>query len=270
MMVMDHRQNHMDSIRSVLSVVVYPIQYLVNLPRESGDWLSENLISRQALQEENASLRAQELLLKFRLQKLEALKAENDRLRQLLDSSSKVKERVVIAELLSVDMAPFSRRVILNKGSLDGVEVGQPILDADGILGQIITVTPLTSTAMLITDPSHAVPVAVNRNGLRAIAVGSGKPNRLDLSHIPNNADIREGDLLVTSGLGGRFPSGYPVAVVNEIQRSPDRPFAVIHAAPIGNLESSREVLIAWTANTPVPPNGETTANEVSAGETGE
>ncbi len=260
MMVLDHRQNHMDSIRSILSVVVYPIQYLVNLPRESGSWLSENLTTRQVLQEENASLRAQELLLKFRLQKLEALEAENDRLRQLLESSTKVKERVVIAELLSVDMAPFSRRVILNKGSLDGVQVGQAILDADGILGQIITVTPLTSTAMLITDPSHAVPVAVNRNGLRAIAVGSGKPNHLELSHIPNNADIKEGDLLVTSGLGGRFPSGYPVAVINEIRRSPDRPFAVIHAEPIGNLESSREVLIAWTAAAAAPTDEEKAA----------
>lgn len=258
MMALDHRQNHMDSIRSVLAVVVYPIQYLVSLPRESGYWLSENLASRQVLLEENASLRAQELLLKFRLQKLEALKAENQRLRQLLDSSSRVEERVVIAELLSVDMAPFSRRVILNKGSLDDVQVGQAILDADGILGQIIAVTPLTSIAMLITDPSHAVPVAVNRNGLRAIAVGSGKPNRLELSHIPNNADIREGDLLVTSGLGGRFPSGYPVAVISEIRRSPDRSFAAIHAEPIGNLESSREVLIARTVT-------ETTATDDAA-----
>ncbi len=248
MMVLDHRENYMDSIRSLLSVIVYPIQSLVDLPRESGYWLSENITARQALQEENTSLHAQELLMKFRLQKLETLKAENSRLRQLLDSSSKVEERVIIAELLSVDMAPFSRRVILNKGSLDGVYVGQAILDADGILGQIVRVSPITSTAMLITDPSHALPVAVNRNSLRAIALGGAKSNRLTISHIPNNADIKVGDLLITSGLGGRFPAGYPVAIISEIKRNPDLPFAIIYAEPIGNLESSREVLIAWTA----------------------
>ncbi len=251
MMSLDHRQQHMENVRSVLSVVLYPIQYLIGLPRDTGLWLSENLASRQALLEENERLHKRQLLLEFQLQKLEALQAENDRLRELLDSSFKVGERVLIAELLAVDMAPFTRRLTLNKGRYDDVYRGQPVLDAAGVLGQVVAVTPLTSTAMLITDPSHALPVAVNRNGLRAIAVGTGEPNRLELSHIPNTADIEIGDLLITSGLGGRFPAGYPVARVTHIERNPDLPFARIEAEPTGNLESSREVLLVWTAPQP-------------------
>ena len=246
MMSLDHRQQHMERLRAVLSVVLYPIQYVIGLPSETGLWLSENLASRHSLLEENKRLHAQQLLLRSRLQKLEAMEAENRRLRELLDSSFRVEGRVLIAELLSVDMAPFSRRLTLNKGSRDDVYPGQPVLDADGVLGQVVSVTPLTSIAMLITDPSHALPVTVNRNGLRSIAVGSGKPDRLELSHIPNNADIRLGDLLITSGLGGRFPVGYPVARISDIERNPQLPFARVFAEPTGHLESSREVLLVW------------------------
>ncbi len=246
MMSLDHRQQHMESVRSVLSVVLYPIQYLIGVPRETGIWLSESLATRHALREENERLHARQLLLQSRLQRFEALEAENRRLRELLDSSFKVEGRVLIAELLAVDMAPFTRRLTLNKGSRNDVYRGQPVLDAAGVLGQVISVTPLTSTAMLITDPSHALPVAVNRNGLRAIAIGSGESNRLELSHVPNNADIAVGDLLITSGLGGRFPEGYPVARIVRIERNPDQPFARVYAEPTGNLESSREVLLVW------------------------
>jgi len=253
MMSLDHRQQHMESVRSVLSVVLYPIQYLIGVPRETGLWLSESLATRHTLREENERLHARQLLLQSRLQRLEALEAENNRLRELLDSSFKVEGRVLIAELLSVDMAPFTRRLTLNKGSYDEVYRGQPVLDAAGVLGQVVAVSPITSTAMLITDPSHALPVAVNRNGLRAIAIGTGEPNRLELSHIPNNADIKIGDLLITSGLGGRFPEGYPVARIIHIERNPDRPFARVYAEPTGNLESSREVLLIWNAEPQAP-----------------
>lgn len=253
MMSLDHRQQHMENLRSLLSVLLYPIQYAIGLPRETGLWLSESLATRHSLEEENHRLHAQQLLLRSRLQKLEALEAENRRLRELLDSSFRVDGRVLIAELLAVDMAPFNRRLTLNKGSYDEVYAGQPVLDADGVLGQIVSVTPLTSVAMLITDPSHALPVAVNRNGLRAIAVGSGKPDRLELSHIPNNADIRAGDLLITTGLGGRFPVGYPVARVTQVKRDPHRPFAQVLAEPTGHPESSREVLLVWTHPPPAP-----------------
>jgi rod shape-determining protein MreC len=244
MMTVDHRQHHMENVRQVLSYIVYPIQYLVNLPSATDDWWGENYSSRSALEEENRSLNARQLLLESRLLKLEALEAENHRLRDLLDSSVELNRPVLIAELVSVDMAPFSRQVVLNRGSHHDVHEGQPILDAGGVMGQVIRVSAMTSTAMLITDPSHAIPVEVNRSGLRAIARGTGEPHRLELSYLPRNADIEEGDLLVTSGLGGRFPPGYPVARVSDIERQPDSPFARVSAEPLARLESTRVVLL--------------------------
>lgn len=244
MMTIDHRQHHMDAIRSALSLIVYPIQYLVSLPTATGEWFSDGFSTRRSLQEENRDLRAQQLFLQSQLLKLEALEAENDRLRQLLDSSAAISQPVLIAELLAVDMAPFSRQVVLNKGSRHNVREGQPIVDAAGVMGQVVRVTPQTSTVMLITDPSHAVPIEVNRNGLRAIARGVGDASRLELSLLPRNADILAGDLLVTSGLDGRFPPGYPVARVTMVERTPDTPFARVSAEPVAQLDSTRVVLL--------------------------
>ena len=233
-MTLDHRQHTLEGIRATLSVVVYPMQYLVNLPFVISDWASESLASHNHLLNENRELRSRELEAQFKLQKLAALERENSRLRALLQSSSRRWERVLIAELVSVDFDPFKHQILLNKGSNDDVFEGHPLLDASGVMGQVIHVSPITSTAMLITDPSHAIPVQVNRNGLRAIAVGTGEPAILDIPHIPNNADIQEGDLLVTSGLGLRFPAGYPVATVAKIIRDPTEPFATISAVQIG------------------------------------
>lgn len=260
MMVMDHRQQHMDTVRSALTTVIYPIQYLINLPSGVGEWLSESLSSRQTLIEENNTLRSQQFLYDTQLQKLDALSSENMRLRALLESSIKVDERVLIAELLSVDMKPFSQQVIISKGSRNDVYSGQPILDASGIHGQVVHVTPFNSTAMLITDPSHALPVQVNRSGQRAIAMGTGESDRLELPHLPNNADIEVGDLLVTSGLGGRFPPGYPAARVTSVKRNPGQPFAEVQAEPTGKLESAREVLLVWNN----PPDATTTEEDTT------
>ncbi|WP_297527374.1 rod shape-determining protein MreC [Thiohalobacter sp.] len=247
LMTVDHRQNHLDGLRSALSVLVYPLQLLVDLPESAGGWFRETLASRRALAEENARLRTEHLILKAQLQKLEALEAENLRLRELLDSSFKVGERVLIAELLSVDLDPWRHQILINKGSRDGVFVGQPLLDAQGVVGQVIAVTPFTATAMLITDPAHALPVQVNRSGLRSVALGIGSLERLSLPHIPNSADIAAGDLLVTSGLGGRFPPGYPVARVEAVTRDPGQSFARIYARPLAELDRAREVLLVWT-----------------------
>lgn len=244
LMTVDHRQHHLESVRATLSLLVSPLQYLLGLPMGAGHWFGEALTSRQALQDENASLRSQQLLQNARLQKMAALEAENTRLRALLDSSFKVGERVLVAELLEVDVDPFSQEIVINKGSRDGVEAGQPIVDAEGVMGQVVHVAPFTSTAMLITDPSHAIPVEVNRTGLRAIAMGMGSASRLEIPHLPLNADIKEGDLLVTSGLGGRFPPGYPVALVEKVERNPGQSFAEVSARPTARLEQSREVLL--------------------------
>jgi rod shape-determining protein MreC len=183
---------------------------------------------------------------KVQLQKLASLEAENMRLRELLDSSFKVGEKVLIAELLSVNLDPYKHQIVINKGKSNGVYPGQPLLDAKGVMGQMVHVGPYTSTAILITDSSHAIPVQVNRNGLRTIAIGSGTINRLELPYIPNNADIRPGDLLVTSGLGGHFPAGYPVAEVSAIQHDPGHTFSIVAATPMADLNRSREVLLVW------------------------
>lgn len=259
-MTVDHRFHHLDNIRAALSVVVYPLQYMVNIPAEVGDWASETFVTRDTLQEENRSLHTHNLLLKEELQKMAALETENMRLRELLQSSKKVSERVLIAELLAVDLDPFSQLIVLNKGSRAHVYVGQPLIDADGIMGQVIQVGPITSTAMLITDPSHAIPVLVNRNGLRAIAVGNGAAGTLEVPHLPNNADIKVGDLLVTSGLGGVFPPGFPVGHVVSVDIDPSLPFAHIVAEPSAHLQRSREVLLVWTQAHAAHENGEAAA----------
>lgn len=245
-MTIDHRYNHLNTFRSVLSVIVYPIQYIVDSPAVFVSWARETLVTRNTLLTENEHLRKEHLLLSSKLQKFDVLQTENERLRLLLESSLKLKDRVVIAELLAVDMEPFRHTVIINKGKNSGAYDGQPIVDANGIMGQIVHVGPFSSTVLLITDPTHALPVQINRNGLRAIALGTGERNNLQLVNLPNNADIKKGDLLVSSGLGSRFPAGYPVGVISDIQLDPAEPFAKVMVAPSAKLEQSREVLLVW------------------------
>ena len=246
LMTVDHRYSHLESLRSALSVLVYPMQYVVNLPIRFARWTSESLDTRASLIEDNQRLRNEQLLLSSRLQKYEILEMENRRLRKLLESSFKLSERVLIAELLDVDLQPFRHTVLINKGEREGVYDGQPIVDADGIMGQIVHVGPFSSTVLLITDPSHAIPVQINRNGLRGIAVGTGQSHILQLEYLPNNADIQKGDLIVSSGLGSRFPAGYPVGVVTEIRLDPAASFAKVMVQPSAKLEQSREVLLIW------------------------
>ncbi len=248
LMTVDHRHSHMDSIRSALALLLWPVQQATHLPFAAWEWGTVNLALRLTLLDENERLRSENLLLNARLQKFAALKAENDRLRDLLQSSRAVADRVLIAELLAVDPDPYTRRIVIDKGSRHGVFQGQPLVDAWGIMGQVAHVHLLGSEVILITDPEHVLPVQVNRNGLRALVTGTGARNSLTLPHLPNTADIREGDLLVTSGLDGRFPSGYPVAEVVEVRRDPGEPFLRISAQPLAHLERNREVLLVWPA----------------------
>jgi len=252
MMVVDHRENHLKSVRSALSVIVAPLHQIASLPAATNALLSESFNSRQLLQEENQALHKLNFKLKGQLQKLKALEAENMRLRDLLDSSLKIGDQILIAELVAIDLDPYKQQVIINRGNNSGVFEGQAVLDADAVLGQVIRVDPFSSTVLMITDPSHALPVEVNRNGLRTIAMGTGRINELELPHLPNNADIRVGDLLVTSGLGGHFPPGYPVAEVTQVINNPGQPFARILAKPSANLERAHEVLLV-RALTPSP-----------------
>ena len=248
LMTLDHRTTYVNNIRSGIAVLVYPFQYLVNFPANVGDWASESFTSRKTLKEDNETLRTQNLILTTQLQRLNFIESENIHLRSLLESSKRVGERILIAELLSIDMDPFKQQVTINKGSLsnDDMYSGQPFVDAKGVMGKLIHVSPFSSTALLITDPSHSLPIQVNRNGLRAIANGTGNQNRLEIPHLPNNADIKVGDLLVTSGLGCVFPVGYPVAIIVEINIDPSLPFAEVLAEPVAELDRSREVLLVW------------------------
>lgn len=264
MMVLDHRYNTLESLRATLSVVLYPVQYLASLPASLGESASEAFTSRSELEAERARLHAENLELRGRLQKFEALEAENMRLRGLLDSSFKVGDRVQIAELIGVEQDPFRQVVLIDKGRSSGLYEGQPVLDANAVVGQVTHINPLTSSVLLITDATHALPVQVQRNGLRTIALGTGLINQLELPHLPNNADIEVGDLLTTSGLGGRFPPGYPVAQVVDVRREPGRPFASVIAETTAHLDRLREVLLVWTLKPGI------TVSQAPAGESAE
>jgi rod shape-determining protein MreC len=264
MMTVDHRQGHLEKVRSALSVFVYPLQYVANLPVTITHWASDSLVTRARLVDENDRLREEQLMLSSKVQKFEVLEAENERLREMLQSSEKLDERVLIAELLAVDLQPFRHQIVINKGQREGVYDGQAIVDANGVMGQVVHVGPFSSTVLLLTDPTHAIPIQINRNGLRSVAVGTGQSHILQLEHLPNNVDIKEGDLVVSSGLGSRFPAGYPVGVVYNISRVPGEPFAKVTIIPSAQLEKSREVLLVWPEMRPESsPDSESPANDM-------
>lgn len=244
----DLRFNSLQTARSVMEVVAAPVYWVADLPSRVGDWKQEHLVSRGDLLEHNEQLRRENLVLEGRSHQMASLQAENVRLRALLNSSAMLRDDVLVAELIGVSPDPVRHQLVLNKGENDGVFVGQPLIDADGLLGQVVDVSPLNSRALLITDATHSIPVQVNRNGVRAIAEGIGSLTSLEIHHVSATTDIEKGDLLVTSGLGGRFPVGYPVAVVSEIERDPGQAFARIMARPSAALERSRHVLLVFTA----------------------
>jgi rod shape-determining protein MreC len=248
LMILEHRDQHVERVRGVLSVVVDPLRLLVDLPFRGWVGVRENFASREALVAENERLKRDQLNAGLRLQRLAALETENARLRELLDSRARVGSRALVAEILAVDLDPYRQRFNLNRGLVDGVYVGQALIDAQGVVGQTVRVGPFTTEALLITDADHAVPVAVNRNGVRTIAVGTGDSGRLRLPYLTNNADVEVGDLLVSSGLGGVFPAGYPVGRITEVTRRPDQSFAEVIAEPASALDRDREVLLLWNA----------------------
>ncbi len=252
LMTVDHRWHSLELARSALSGVLYPLQYTIDLPIRLFYWADEALSTQQSLLEKNREFEARHLENRVQLQKLDIIEKENERLRKLLGAIPKTTERLLISEIINVDLDPYKQLILLNKGSSSDVYQGQPIIDAQGVMGQVVHVGPMSSTAVLITDASHAIPVQVNRTGLRAIAFGSGKIDQLNLRYLPHNVDIKEGDLLITSGLGGVFPPNFPVAVISKIERPSGEPFATIEAKPHALLDKSREVLLVWR-NEPAP-----------------
>jgi rod shape-determining protein MreC len=229
-----------------LSVVATPFYWLADIPYRLSDWSSHNLRDWRSLARENEELQKETLILKAKVAKMAALSAENARLRQLLNSSAHVDDSVLIAELIAVASDPLRHVVVINKGRDAGVYVGQPVIDAHGLVGQVVEVSAYFSRVLLITDSTHAVPVQVNRNGVRAIAEGTGLIDELQLSHVASTTDIKPGDLLVTSGLGGRFPAGYPVAVVVGVGKDPGQSFIKVKARPTAHLDQSRHLLLIF------------------------
>ena len=246
LMFLDHRGIYLAQVRAYLGAAIYPLQIAINSPSAGLGWVRENLVLRETLQGENAALRSQALTNRAELQRLAALQAENARLRGLLDSKARVPNRVVVAEILAVDMDPLRHRVVLNKGGREGASEGQALIDALGVVGQITRDQGDSAEAILITDPDHAVPVEIVRNGLRTIAVGTGDLERLSLPFLTRNADIKAGDLLITSGLGGTFPPGYPVGTVTGVDGSSGDAFLEIAAQPAANLDRLHEVLLVF------------------------
>jgi len=229
LMYFDNRDNHLDTVRTSIGAAVYPLRVIVDAPVRLWRWVGDSTKSHNELELEVARLDAERLLTNARLQKFSALEAENSRLRALLDARAQVRDRARVAEIMSVDANPYNYSVVVDVGTRDGAFDGQALVDVDGVVGQVIQAGLMTSQAMLISDTDHALPVEVNRNGLRTIVVGTGKIDQLELPFVVNNADIRVGDLLVTSGLGGTFPAGYPVARVESVTRIPRRALRGCH-----------------------------------------
>ncbi|OHV12268.1 rod shape-determining protein MreC [Kushneria phosphatilytica] len=247
----DHRFDWMDGVRGHAATVTTPIQWVVSLPSRGLNWASRIVSSQSELIEENRQLHRQLLTLSQRVQRMASLSAENVRLRQLLHATPRQNIPWMTAELMTLDNDPFLHQMVVDRGRVDGAYIGQPVVDASGLVGQVTSVSRYTSRVLLITDASHAVPVQINRNGLRFIAQGAGQSNTLNVMNVPNNTDIREGDLLVTSGMADRFPEGYPVARVSEVRRNPGGPFAHVEAAPIARLDRSRQFLMLFARSVP-------------------
>lgn len=251
LIVADARFDKLTVVRSTLATGLTPVYWLGNAPTQFSDWVASLLVNKDDLKRDNDELQARLLILERRALKYAALASENSELRRLMNSSEVLDDRVIVSEVVSVSPDPFAHELVINKGRSDGVHEGQAILDAGGLMGQVIQVSQITARVLLVSDSSHAVPVEVVRNGLRAILLGTGKANNLELVHVPDTADIREGDLLVSSGLGGRFPRGYPVAEVSRISKEPGEPFITIEATPTAKLNQSRMLLVVFQALVP-------------------
>jgi len=256
LMYFDNRDNHLDTVRKSIGAAVYPLRVIVDAPVRLWGWLGDSTTSRNDLEIELGRLKAERLLTNARLQKLNSLEAENTRLRAMLEARAKVRDKTRVAEIMSVDASPYDHSLVIDIGTQDGVFDGQALVDADGVVGQVIEAGLMTSQAMLISDTDHALPVEVNRNGLRTIVVGTGTIDSLELPFVVNNADIQVGDLLVTSGLGGAFPAGYPVGIVESVTRIPHEPYADVTARPSASLGQVREVLLIWSAPAAEPEAG--------------
>ncbi|MFA0440134.1 rod shape-determining protein MreC [Vibrio sp. 10N.286.49.C2] len=258
LMLADSRLDTFSHVRYLLNSVVAPIQYTANLPRSMFDGVYERFNTRQGLAEQNINLKREVLRLKSDLILLDQYREENQRFRDLLGSSFVRDEKKMVTEVMAVDTSPYRHQVVIDKGKTDGVYEGQPVINENGIVGQVTFVGAHNSRIMLLTDSNSAIPVQVIRNDIRVIASGNGLIDEIQLEHIPTSTDIQQEDLLVTSGLGGIYPEGYPVAYVKKVQRDNRREFASIIAEPVVDFDRLRYLLLIW-------PNQDRQQQEVEA-----
>jgi rod shape-determining protein MreC len=250
-MFLDHRGHHLEKIRAGLNVLAYPIQLIASVPAYVGGSIGDFFTTRGTLRQDNEKLLAERQGLNAKVQQFDALEEENARLRRMLGSAAQVADKVLAAELVEVSSEPFTRKIVVAKGSRDGAYVGQPVIDAHGIMGQVTQVASQVSRVTLITDAGHAIPVLDNRSGLRMLVFGTGDPDTLKVPYLTSASDIKEGDLLVSSGMGGTFPPGYPVAQVSRIVNDPNEAFLVIAAKPAAQLNHGKQVMLIWRGAAP-------------------
>jgi len=246
LMFTDARTRLLEPVRLGIGALVTPIQFTADLPARVGALIDLWLESEESVRSVYNQVVDENARLRFRLQRMQALELENRDLRRILSAPQRGDTRVLVGQLLEVSLDPYKQTILVNRGAKDDLFVGQPVFDPEGLLGQVSEVMPLTSALTLITDPGHALPVQVTRHGLRAIAMGTGKPDRLRIVYLTPNDDIRKGDRLVTSGLGGRFPAGYPVARVSEVVEDAGEPFLRVTATPIARMAHNKHVLLVW------------------------
>ncbi len=257
LMVADQRNHHLAAIRDGVATLAYPIQWAVQAPVAAWAGLRESFATKTRVEADNVRLAADNLVLRLKLLRFESLEQENQRLRAVRESSARVVQRSLVAEIVRVDLDPFRQRVLINKGTRAGLFRGQAALDANGIFGQVTRAGPISAEVILISDPEHAIPIQVNRTGVRSIALGTGRSGLLSLPYLPQNADVIVGDLLVSSGLGGVYPPGYPVGKVTAVVRDPGQPLLSIEAAPLAGLDRDPEILLVWFESAVVEPEPE-------------
>ncbi|WP_129979925.1 rod shape-determining protein MreC [Shewanella algae] len=260
--------DRLEPARQSLASLLSPLQYLANVPGELLDWSAQSLATRDMLEQQNKELLRQQLLMSERLQRFEHLRQENQRLRELLGSPVHMDSRKMVAEVMEVASDPFHHYVVINHGSRNGVFVGQPVVDAQGVVGQVVQVSELTARVLLLSDPKHGLPVRITRNDVRLIANGIGELDEIELRHVAKSTDIKVGDLLVTSGLGNRFPEGYPVARVISVSRDDGQSYLKVTAQPLAALDRIRYLLLIWPEDYPgvKPESQEPAATDANSG----
>ena len=271
-MIADNRFKQLSGLRYLLTTVTHPIHMIAEAPTAVSNWIGEQFSSRSTLQSENQNYRQENLRLQGEMLRFRSLEEENSRLRLQLGATLKLGERVALTELVGINLTPYKQQVTLSKGSLSSVYQGQVVINASGVMGQVIQVTPFRSTVLLITDSQHATPVRIHGSGVLTIAHGTGHIDKLELPYLPDSANVKVGDLLVTSGLGNRFPPDYPVALITEVPATGTS--GTVVATPMANLSQDRQVMLVWNIDSALEiPTAETveeslvTPDEAPSGE---